>query len=117
MIRKMKWFRLLVVLAVVATSCSGDGKKPPEGVLPPEKMSQVLADTYITEAVISNLQIPYDSLQKTREAYYQALYRKHGISREVFDSSYHYYEKHLEVLEKIQDDAITELMKREAEVE
>ncbi|MBE0641295.1 MAG: DUF4296 domain-containing protein [Bacteroidales bacterium] len=113
----MRWLLCIPVLVLILVSCAGNEHKVPEGILSPEKMSMVLADTYITEAVISNMQIPYDSLRKSREAYYQALYRKHGISREEFDSSYHYYEKHLEILEKIQDDAITELMKREAEVE
>lgn len=113
----MRWLLGIPILVLILGSCTGKEHKVPEGILSPEKMSMVLADTYITEALISNMQIPYDSLKKSRKIYYHALYRKHGISREVFDSSYHYYEQHLEILEKIQDDAITELTKREAEVE
>ncbi|HRY99495.1 MAG TPA: DUF4296 domain-containing protein [Bacteroidales bacterium] len=113
----MRPWLILVVFLLVLAACQPSGKERPENIIAPDRMSLVLAEVYITEAVLSNMMIPYDSLQQVREAWFSAVYRKHGIDRATFDSSYHYYETHPDLLEKIQDDAITEMMKREAEVE
>ena len=91
MSRRAKNIFLLLFLVLVA-SCK---VKAPEDVLPPEKMEAVLYDYHLAQSMMTTLA----SVDYKEKLMYTYIYDKHGVSKEVFDSSlvwYNRYPKHIE---------------------
>ena len=91
MSRRAKNIFLLLLLVLVA-SCK---VKAPEDVLPPEKMEAVLYDYHLAQSMMTTLA----SVDYKEKLMYTYIYDKHGVSKEVFDSSlvwYNRYPKHIE---------------------
>ncbi len=78
-------------------------------------MVTVLTDVHLMDAYIS--MIPYnDSVLKQQSLrYYDAIYKKHKISRRDFDKSLEYYSKQPKVLDSMYSQVITNLNKKEKE--
>ena len=104
----MKQLPLILAMLVLLFSCGGR-----EEIIPPDSLTNILSDLYLTEAMLTSSYNSYDSLTKYRRIYMDALFAKHGVSRARFDSSYHYYENHLDILEEIHSDVVTELTRRQ----
>ncbi|MDE6100051.1 MAG: DUF4296 domain-containing protein [Paramuribaculum sp.] len=92
-----KVFSAAVSLAMLC-ACSGR----PSEVLSKEEMAQLLADIHTGESVVESLSrtFPDDS---TRRAFLQAIYEKHGVSRQQVDSSFSWYGYHLEKYMEVYD--------------
>ncbi|MCM1348100.1 MAG: DUF4296 domain-containing protein [Firmicutes bacterium] len=90
---------LALTLPVMLAACSGR----PSGVLSKEDMARLLADIHTGESVVesSSRSFPTDS---ARQAFLQAIYAKHGVTREEVDSSFSWYgyniEKYMEVYDR-----------------
>ena len=83
---------LLLLLLVLVASCKVEA---PENVLPPEKMEAVLYDYHLAQSMMTTLA----SVDYKEKLMYTYIYDKHGVSKEVFDSSlvwYNRYPKHIE---------------------
>ena len=72
----------------------------PEGVLSRSKMEDVLHDYHIAQGMVTMLS-PEERYQE--QAYIDAVFRKHGITEAVFDSSMIWYNRHGEELLTIYD--------------
>jgi hypothetical protein len=82
---------ILTVLFVPALLfCSAPGSRP-DYVIHPDSMSSVLVDLHLTEASVPLRQIYGDSASRTLAYEYEAIFKKHNISREQFDTSMQYY--------------------------
>lgn len=101
--------RILIIMTcgVLVTNCSGR----PSGVLSKEDMAQLLADIHIGEGVIesSSRSFPNDS---AKQAFLQAIYQKHGVTREEVDSSFSWYGYNMEKYMEVYDRTIEILEKR-----
>lgn len=84
-------FLLLFFISSVFFSC---GDKTPKGVIPEEKMEQVLYDFHLAQA----LQEPHVGPEFDAEQVMEALYAKYNITQEDFDTSMSYYSRDLEKL-------------------
>lgn len=95
--------------AVLAVACS----ETPGNVLPPEKMSSLLADVYRGEAVIEFNHAKYsnDSLKKVVK---QSVLMAHNVDQATFDSSMVWYGHNIEEYIKVCDRAV-EILEAEAE--
>jgi hypothetical protein len=111
MMRKLFY---IIVSVLLITACK-DSQPTPDGILAQDKMAMVLADFHIAEASMSLENIQEDSLKKTMNSYYEEIYMIHHISKKQFDDSFHYYEKHPELLDKIYQQVISELSKKQGE--
>lgn len=83
---------LMLLLLVFVASCKVEA---PEDVLPPEKMEAVLYDYHLAQSMMTTLA----SVDYKEKLMYTYIYDKHGVSKEVFDSSlvwYNRYPKHIE---------------------
>lgn len=89
----------------------------PEDVIPPEQMTSILIDIYISEAKVKVLSINHDSAGKLFQAFEQQVYEKHHIDSSTYTKSYEYYLNNLEAMEKIYAAVIDSLSLRERLVE
>lgn len=77
---------------LILSGCFGDNL--PKGVLPKQKMAEVLVDIHLSEAINNqkyNLSMTRDSLS---EDLYLSICRKHKIERSVVEASLLFYGKH-----------------------
>lgn len=105
---------LLILALTISCSSRKDVIIPPE-IIPQDSMTALLVDMYLSESMLSNINSRYDSLKKFRREQLDGILKENQVSRARFDSSYHFYETHLELLQKIQDDVVIELTKRKDE--
>jgi hypothetical protein len=83
-------------------------------VLPEQKMTDILEDMHIAEALVHST--PHFGDTNTRQAinYYQVIYQKHGVSDSIFKISYQYYMHHPVLLDSVYSEVITRLSDKEA---
>lgn len=94
----------VVLLTVVTTGCSST----PDGVIPHDRMVDLLTDIHIGESVIEVNRRDYsnDSLRKVLK---QSIFMKHGVTEAQFDSSLVWYGHHLDEYLEVYDDVIARL--------
>src|SRR3984885_4930672 len=97
---------LLVIFCVIAAGCS-DKNSVPSGILPREKMENVLwdmiqADQYA--AVLAKDSAAHIAdLKAERLRLYDQVFRLHDVSRDKFRKSYQYYSDHPELSQDLFD--------------
>lgn len=91
-----------------------DEFKVPKVVLDQDKMIEVMTDVQIAESYIKlKFSLKGDTIRST-DSIYAAIYRKHQISAETYDTSFQFYTNHPEVLQEIYEKAINNLATIEA---
>ena len=85
---------LLLLLFVLVASCKVEA---PEDVLPPEKMEAVLYDYHLAQSMMTTLA----SADYKEKLMYTFIYDKHGVSKEVLDSSLVWYNRYPKNIERI----------------
>lgn len=85
-------FRLIIILLLFVSACSSKNRKH-DKVLPPEKMQSVLWDVIEADVYIFTKRDKDSSFNRPREnaTLQESIFRKHGISREVYYNSLDYY--------------------------
>ena len=90
-----KLFLFILLLLFVATACDDR----PKDVLSRGKMEEVLYDYHMVQGYID--QLPATERIEKAQDYIHAVYKKHGVTEEQFDSSIVYYNRHTKDLLKI----------------
>lgn len=85
---------LIIILVVCTLSCDNSSDK----VVSKSKMEQVLYDYHLAQALVSTLS---EEERYKAEMYIESVYEKNGITREEFDSSMVYYNRHADELKDI----------------
>lgn len=99
---KYCWVFLLALVAL--PSCTNKEKvKKPEHFLNEQQMIDVLADSYLIEAELTQLKSEGKDISALQNAYYKQLFEHYGITDSVFETNMKYYAYHPEVLERIMD--------------
>ena len=100
----MKKCFLLCFLFLFALSCS-DSNKPPRGVLSKDKMGDVLWDMMSAGEFLESYVMNKDSLDKVVKSskIYGQVFQVNHITREQFDKSYTYYQRHPILMKTILD--------------
>ncbi|MRG48112.1 DUF4296 domain-containing protein [Chitinophaga sp. SYP-B3965] len=98
----------------------GQADRVPKGVLPKDKMRDVLLDMNYAEVFgrdqgIDTARIADSVREQNVKRYYVQILQLHGLSREEFQHSYKYYEYHPDKLEEIYKE-MQEIVKRKREV-
>ena len=63
----------------------------PDRYIQPDDMEDILVDYHLARALAHNSNVSYDSIPYYQALYIEAVFRKHGITSEEFDSSMVYY--------------------------
>lgn len=85
----------LFILVLILSGCK---VRKPDGVISETKMENLLYDYHIAKAMGENL--PYNESYK-KALYIEAVFKKHGTTEAVFDSSMVWYTRNTEQLSKI----------------
>ena len=94
-------------------SCSAPVVEIPKDVLAKDKMISILVDVHLAEAAISINNAQRDTSKVTE--YYEFIYKNHSTTKKQFTESYDFYLAHPEILNKIYDDVLVELSKKQTE--
>lgn len=101
----MRYLFFFLVLLILA-ACR-DKQKVPKDILDQVKMTSVLSDILIADAV-ANEKKDHDStinIKSLSPAYYQQVFGLHKISKDDFFRSYNYYLDHPDLLKAVLDSA------------
>ena len=85
----------LCLVCIVVFAVAGCKVKRPSGVIPESEMENLLYDYHLAKSMGDNL--PYSENYK-KALYLDAVFRKHGTTQAVFDSSMVWYTRNTEVL-------------------
>ena len=111
----MKRFLILSFCILSLASCSSSNK--PTGLLPEDKMVEVLIDIHLTEGLTSAMPVAYDSSRVLYRLLENDVFIKHEVSDSVFTQSMLYYLRDPEEMEQIYSRVVDSLMVREASSE
>lgn len=110
-------FMLIVVLSTLITiGCGSEEEKIPAGIIPRDKMIAIMIDVQVAEAKIQSNNLSFnDSTKQIALGYYNYVFQKHHIRNSDFKNSFNYYASHMQVMNKMYEEVITGLSKRQAE--
>lgn len=110
--REKNRLRKGLLAAIMGLLClSACNVRRPEMVISNSKMADVLYDYHMTKAMIKNRTVPSDD---ERQAYMDYVFKKHGITEEVFDSSLSWYSHNPDQMTSVYDQVFAR-MNRESE--
>lgn len=110
----MKTCSFIIALLLFYSSCNSKAEVP-EGILPTEKMEQILLDMVRADEII-NRQIYADSVYKTmggRTRIYQDVFTKHKLTKEQFKKSLNFYQNRPDLLKIVLDSMQSEVKRAE----
>ena len=90
-----------IALALVAAACH----RVPDSVIQPDDMAELMADVRVADAVIAVNPSQYNA-PGTREALRDAVFARHGVTKEQFDSSLVWYGHNIGVYQDVTDRSI-----------
>jgi len=97
-----------LVLGLVGIGCANPNETAiPAGIVPADTMAVMLSELHLIEGARSGKQIMGDSL--SMDAYYDALYVRHGVEAERFKTSFAWYSRNPKLLEALYEDVIVRL--------
>ena len=105
-----------IVLLLVSVLWACTENKKPEGMINQATMANVLVDVHLLESYFSVKKMKVDSSALFLQKNYDAIYKKHKITKEGFKNSFEFYENHPEKLDKLYQIVIDELSKKDAEL-
>lgn len=108
---------IVFILPIFFTQgCVNKGAATPDGILPDTVMVSMIADFFITEGVM--IQLEYLSRKESGSAVplYNKIFEKHKTTRDDFIKSLEYYSKTPEQLDRIYDLAIQKLSREQMEL-
>jgi hypothetical protein len=110
MLIKIKYCIVASLIALI-TSCS----KVPNDILSEKKMQEVLTDIYIAEGIISYEVETYNN-DSIKQVVFNSVFKKHGVTQAVYDSSMVWYARNLDLFLKIYDRAKIDIDHRIADL-
>lgn len=108
---------LCLGLLFIVLSCSTEQKPEiPENILPEDKIVPLIVDMHLADATLIFLQMDNTQKKFRSDIYYEQIFRKHNIAKSDFDSSIMYYARIPGYYEKIYDEVLAELNRRNGEL-
>ncbi|QNF34561.1 DUF4296 domain-containing protein [Adhaeribacter swui] len=94
-------------------SCSPASEPQPANLIPEEKMTRIMMDVHLAEAQVENAGLPLDSGEAVYRKLQQQIFKKYQVKETDFNTSYQYYLRNLNLLDKIYEKVIDSLTVRE----
>lgn len=105
-------FRYLVITLLI-TACSSNKVDIPNGVLPQDKMADVITDFQLLEAVHKDMGLFGIERKKVADTSFVIVFNKHDITMAEFDSSYSFYTSHPDLFEEVMNEVRENLSEME----
>lgn len=102
--RNIPAFLLVCLLALVVVGC----KKTPDNVISEKEMGSLLKDVFMADAMIAVDYNKYSTSEK-KQALYESVFKKHGVTQAEFDTSLVWYGRNLDIYMKVYDQVIDDL--------
>ena len=105
------WLLLLLPLLVFSSCNNKEKVRKPEVFLNEQQMIDILTDSYLIEAELTQKRssgVEVSSLQKT---YYDQLFAHHAITDSIFEENMYYYTHHPDILERMMDSVMNRFVK------
>ena len=106
--------KLLSIVALISFFSFISCEEQSNHVISKGKMKKVLYDFHLAQAMVEDL--PYDQREKAN-AYVSAVFEKHGITKEEFDSAVVWYNAHNEDLQDIYKDLQTQYTQEQEQLQ
>lgn len=100
------------VAILIIVSCTQKDDIP-KGVLPPEKMANILAQIYEAEHKATNIGLKYDSSKIVMRHYELKIFEENNTSDSIYKESFSYYLENPQKLELVYDIVIDSMSLRE----
>ena len=94
----------------------GESRKVPSDLIQPDEFAEITADIQIVESILRDQKRfgQYDDAKAVRLM--DEIFEKHETSREKYVESQQFYEKNLDLYEKVYEKVITLLTQRQTEL-
>ncbi len=102
-------FTIILFALIFLNSCNSGTSKD---VIPPQEIAPILADLHLVDAMLTNQNIRKGT--DDAEQYYEYIYHKYGITRELFQHTISYYAEHPKKLKKAYISVIGDLERRDS---
>ncbi len=99
-----------MLVSIVCCHRTNDEPTRPAILLNEEQMSAVLLDIHLVESLISTKR-NIGQHEDQKEAYFDLVFRKHGLSKQLFDDNVLYYNRFPNMMEGIYD-SVTRRLER-----
>jgi len=110
--KKLLLYGILFLLA----ACGKTLPKVPSDIIQQKKMIQILVEVHIADAVLEHINGTDKRVPEQTTAMYNQIYKNYGITREDFLKSYYFYETQPELMDKLYEELLTELSKKQAQL-
>jgi hypothetical protein len=105
---------LLAVMALATCGCGSS--KTRSGILSEKKMSELLIDTHLADAILFIDKSRADEKRDKGLFYYPSVLEKHGVTKAQMDSSVAYYMRNPAAYARIYDQVMKDLESRQASI-
>jgi len=108
--------RIIPLMFILLTACKSEFPDVPKDVIAMDKMEVILADMHIADAVAETKAQVGMSEKILIQEYHEQIFNNHSITRAEFLKSYKFYESNPKLLNKMYDDILDKMSKREEAV-
>lgn len=105
-----------MVLPVLVLACTGDVDTPPDGVLPEDRFSEVLLESYLIEARSNQEFLGGRVSAVSPDRQYTEMFDRLGTSKEEFDGSFTYWSSRPAEFKVMHEHILNELSRRKDEL-
>jgi len=110
--KQLKYF-IFFALTLVLFSCANNSEETPEGVIPKDKMIEVLGEIELTQALIKLKLSTQDTVNQ--EQLFNEVYDEFSITQDQFNNSLTYYCEDPKSLMNMYGKVIEDLTKKQSE--
>jgi hypothetical protein len=109
-------FFLILLMASCSPAGENQSQKVPSDLIQPDAMTAVIVDIQIAEAILQEQRRTGQLTDDHAVNYLTEVFEKHNTTKEKFTESVRFYEKNLELYQKIYEDVLTQLTQRQTEL-
>jgi hypothetical protein len=108
-------YSYLCIIILCLFACAPEKVNVPGDILSQHRMSEILADMHIADAVTNMKSLSTDSLRQMGVDYREFIYKKHHTDHTAFSKSFEFYKEHPLMMDSIYAEVITRLSDMEGQ--
>ncbi|MFN8323776.1 MAG: DUF4296 domain-containing protein [Chitinophagales bacterium] len=108
--------QVIPFLFMFLSACKPELPSVPKDIIPMEQMKPILMDMHMADAVAETKAQNGASEGALTAQYTEQILKLHHVSREEFTKSYHFYEVNPILMNKMYEEILNEMSKREADM-